>query len=113
MGELKSCESCLHIVKRPHEEPCRSCKGCDLWEPRKENVKPDMVNHPSHYTQGGIEAIDGIKAATTGLVGIEAVCTGNAIKYLWRWKSKNGAEDLKKSIWYIRKLLEELGADVD
>ena len=67
----------------------------------------DNVNHPSHYTQGGIECIEAIKAATVNLVGIEAVCTANAIKYLWRWKDKNGTEDLNKAIWYIKKLIEE------
>lgn len=67
----------------------------------------DTVNHPAHYTQGGIECIEAIKAATVGLEGIEAVCMGNAIKYIWRWKQKNGIEDLKKAIWYINKLIEE------
>jgi hypothetical protein len=67
----------------------------------------DMVNHPPHYTQGGIECIDAIKAATEGLDGFEGYCTGNAIKYLWRWKHKNGIEDLKKADWYIRKLANE------
>lgn len=68
----------------------------------------DVVNHPQHYTQGGIECIDALEAATVGLTGIEAVCTANAIKYLWRWKFKNGAEDLKKAIWYIERLLAKL-----
>lgn len=68
----------------------------------------DPVNHPPHYTQGGMECIEAIKAATTGLTGIEAVCTGNAIKYLWRWKQKNGMEDLRKAIWYIERLMEEM-----
>lgn len=67
----------------------------------------DTVNHPAYYTQGGIECIEAIKAATVGLEGIEAVCTGNAIKYIWRWKQKNGTEDLRKAIWYINKLIEE------
>lgn len=72
----------------------------------------DKVNHPQHYTAGGIECIDALKAATAGLEGIEAVCTANAIKYLWRWKRKNGAEDLRKAIWYINRLITELqGAD--
>lgn len=69
----------------------------------------DAVNHPSHYTAGGIECIDALKAATTGLQGIEAVCTANAIKYLWRWKDKNGAEDIRKAIWYCERLLKEIG----
>ena len=68
----------------------------------------DPVNHPPHYTQGGMECIEAIKAATVGLEGIEAVCTGNAIKYIWRWKQKNGAEDLKKARWYIERLIKEV-----
>ena len=67
----------------------------------------DKVNPPSHYTNGKVECIDALEAATTGLVGIEAVCTANAIKYLWRWKYKNGVEDLKKAKWYIDRLLRE------
>jgi hypothetical protein len=65
----------------------------------------DNVNHPSHYTAGKVECIDALEAATTGLEGIEAVCTASAIKYLWRWKLKGGAEDLKKARWYIDHLL--------
>ena len=75
----------------------------------------DNVNHPSHYTQGGIECIDALEAATTGLEGIEAVCTANAIKYLWRWKYKNGVEDINKAIWYLEKLrskVEKEDADI-
>lgn len=68
----------------------------------------DMVNHPSHYTQGGIECIDAIKAATVSKTGIEAVCTANAIKYLWRYEEKNGIEDVKKAKWYIDRLIKEL-----
>ena len=67
----------------------------------------DPVNHPSHYTQGGVECKDAIRAAVTGLEGYEAFLTGNAIKYLWRWKRKNGAEDLRKAVFWIRELIEE------
>ena len=74
----------------------------------EEPMEKDMVNHPAHYTAGGIECIDALAAATAGLEGIEAVCTANAIKYLWRWKLKNGAEDLKKAQWYINHLIEHL-----
>lgn len=65
----------------------------------------DRVNHPAHYTAGDIECIQALAAATVSLKGIEAVCTANVIKYLWRWKQKNGAEDLKKARWYIDYLL--------
>lgn len=68
----------------------------------------DNVNHPEHYqTKSGLEVIDIIKAATEDLKGMEAVCTGNAIKYLCRWKKKNGLEDLKKAKWYLDRLITE------
>lgn len=69
-------------------------------------MSKDNVNHPNHYNQGGIECIDALAAAVTDLSGIEAFCTANAIKYLWRWKRKNGTEDLKKAKWYIDRLIE-------
>lgn len=68
----------------------------------------DMVNHPQHYNQGGIECIDAIKAATVGKTGIEAFCVGNAIKYLWRYEEKNGLQDVEKAKWYIERLIQEL-----
>lgn len=66
----------------------------------------DIVNHPSHYTQGKIECIDAIEEATKGLLGIAAVCVANIIKYIWRYKFKNGTEDLKKARWYLDKLID-------
>ena len=68
----------------------------------------DMVSHPKHYTQGDIECIDALKAATVGKRGIEAVCVANVIKYLWRYEEKNGIEDVRKAKWYIERLLKEL-----
>lgn len=67
----------------------------------------DMVNHPKHY-QGKYECIDVLEDVTRELTGIEAFCTANAIKYLWRWKKKNGLEDLKKAKWYINYLIEKM-----
>lgn len=73
--------------------------------PKKKCV--DAVNHPSHYNAGKIECIEALESATAGLCGIEAICTANAIKYLWRWKLKNGVQDLEKAKWYIDKLIEK------
>lgn len=62
----------------------------------------DNVKHPSHYIKGGIECIDAIKAAVSGIADpFEAYCTGNIIKYAWRWSDKNGVEDLAKAAQYI------------
>ena len=68
-----------------------------------------MVSHPSHYqSKSGLEVIDVIAAFTEGLEGIEAVDTGNAIKYICRWKDKNGVQDLEKAMWYIQHLIDHL-----
>lgn len=81
--------------------------GNGFTAPMPDKIIADVVNHPAHYTAGKIECIDALEAATTGLSGIEAVCTANAIKYLWRWKLKNGMQDLQKAKWYIDKLIEK------
>lgn len=68
-----------------------------------------MVVHPPHYiSETGLETIDVIEAFTFDLKGIEAVDTGNALKYICRWKNKNGVEDLKKARWYIDHLIEHV-----
>ena len=77
----------------------------------KENTKAksaDMVNHPPHYNVNGFEVIDIIEAFTADLTGIEAVDTANAIKYILRWKHKNGVEDLEKARWYINHLIKTI-----
>ena len=69
----------------------------------------DMVNHPEHYTSdSGVEVIDVIEAFTSDLEGIEATDTGNIIKYICRWKHKNGLEDLKKAQWYLNHLIKKV-----
>ena len=78
-----------------------------------EPVKQDVVNHPAHYKTNGLECIDAIAAVTKDLRGLEAVCTANALKYLWRWKKKGGVESLKKANWYIIKLVNSLEGTKD
>lgn len=69
----------------------------------------DMVNHPGHYiSNSGMEVINIIEAFTENLNGIEAVDTANIIKYVCRWKNKNGVEDLKKARWYLDNLIAHL-----
>ena len=69
----------------------------------------NMVSHPSHYqSENGLEVIDVIEAFTSDLKGIEATDTGNIIKYICRWKNKNGLQDLKKAMWYLDHLIEHV-----
>lgn len=68
-----------------------------------------MVSHPSHYqSKTGLETIDVIEAFTSDLEGIEAVDTGNVLKYMCRWKAKNGLQDLKKAAWYLEHLISHV-----
>jgi hypothetical protein len=65
---------------------------------------PSKVDHPDHYNVGDIETIDYLHS-----LGIaEEFCIGNAIKYLSRYKHKNGAEDLAKAQWYLNWVLENI-----
>ena len=65
----------------------------------------DNVNHPEHYTSGGIECIDAIRASL-GDKEFADYCKGNIIKYLWRYRHKNGVEDLRKAQVYLNWMID-------
>lgn len=68
--------------------------------------KNDMVNHPKHYNQG-IEAIDYIESHKMDFN------EGNVIKYVTRYKHKNGLEDLKKAKWYLDRAISSYTKEVE
>ena len=71
-----------------------------------EEPKADMVNHPPHYTVGGIETIDYIQAKLTP-EEFRGYLKGNALKYASRTGHKgNPEEDLGKMLWYSERLLK-------
>jgi len=72
----------------------------------------DKVNHPAHYTGGGIECIDAMEEACRGcdMKPFHGYLWMNAFKYLWRWPYKNGLEDLRKCRWYLDRLILQLEA---
>ena len=72
---------------------------------KSEESNYEMVNHPSHYNSNskGIEVIDAMDAFTEGLVGIDAIDIGTAIKYIGRLgKKDNPVQEVKKAIWYLQ-----------
>jgi len=77
----------------------------EFYTTKISSTKTDMVNSPPHYNKAGIECIDAIRAATGD--GYEYYLQGNIMKYLWRYRYKNGIEDLQKAQWYLAKLIEE------
>lgn len=73
------------------------------------DLEDKMVSHPDHYqSETGLEVIDVIEAFTFDLKGIEATDTGNIIKYICRWKKKNGLQDLKKARFYLDHLINHV-----
>jgi hypothetical protein len=77
------------------------------WATKEEPpvIQEDTVNHPSHYTDGGIECIEAIESALTS-EEYRGYLKGNIQKYVWREKHKGGTESLKKAQWYLQRLIE-------
>ena len=71
-----------------------------------EQVEVDRVNSPPHYNNGGMECIDYIQQQLGG--EFSSYCQGNVIKYLHRWRYKNGIEDLKKAEWYLKAMIRDI-----
>ena len=67
----------------------------------------DVVNHPDHYTDGGIETIDFIHAKLSS-EAFQGYCIGNVLKYISRYgKKEDSIEDLKKAEVYLRWAIAE------
>lgn len=92
-GERVSCPECLKILE------VKNIAGKPM------TTEEDLVNQPSHYTQGGIEVIDYIEAKLTA-EAFRGYLEGNVIKYLSRWRDKGGVQDLKKAQWYLNRLVK-------
>ena len=72
-----------------------------------EKKKPDVVNHPEHYTFGKIEVIKIIEDQLTP-EEYRGYIKGQVIKYITRERYKNGLEDLKKARWYLDRLIKKM-----
>ena len=109
----------LRRVKNAHcafshlKEICNGCEYNDCPH-RNESAnslesseisKNNSIDHPVHYNTDGIECIDAMRI-TQGVEAVKDFCILNAFKYLWRYRHKNGTEDVKKAIWYLNKYVE-------
>lgn len=72
------------------------------------NENNDKINNPAHYTAGGIETLDYIKAKVKDYPSYAA---GNILKYVSRYEHKNGIEDLKKAQFYLNDLINWMESD--
>jgi hypothetical protein len=109
-GGCIGCPSSYGYLDDP--EDCGDCHKC--WDREIPGTEPteikaqneDLVNHPSHYTQGGMETIEEMEL----IFGVEAVmdyCLLNAWKYRARAPYKgNPEQDMDKANWYLNKYKE-------
>ena len=74
-----------------------------LQQPVDRAIQESPIN-PAYY-KGKIECIDVIEQLNASF------CIGNVIKYVWRWKGKNGIEDLRKAKWYLERAIQEAEHD--
>lgn len=125
--ELKLCVGCKHwdntgkYWSNSKDAPCQYCLfelDKPMWESKEHVIIKagtslvdasgfDIVDKPQHYADKNIEVIDYMED-TLSKEGFEGYCSGNVIKYISRYRHKNGIEDLKKSRYYLNKLIEHL-----
>jgi hypothetical protein len=114
MDKFKNCCKCgkalWTIAEMKKFEGKNYCMDC--WETGKPKEMPtiplikEFVNHPDHYNSGKIETIDYLADKLT-MDQLEGFCIGNTLKYLSRYRHKNGIEDLKKASWYLNYWIEK------
>jgi len=76
-------------------------------ELKKQTEDEECVQSPSHYTKGPVEAVEVIKAALTQ-EEFEGYLKGSVLKYYIRHQYKGGNIDLKKALWFQKRLVEEI-----
>lgn len=101
---VDECCICANVNNDKKENPVKQENKCEnKTEEVRENEKEDVVNHPSHYEgKTSIECMESMIIA----FGVEYVyhfCICNVYKYLWRYKNKNGLEDVRKAEYYLNK----------
>ena len=88
------------VIDLSYELDKKYATDSKLENAKTTETQSDPVNSPTHYQTGLIETIDSIKNIL-GHEKFQAYCIGNVIKYLSRYREKNGLEDLKKAETYI------------
>lgn len=67
--------------------------------------KPNTLS-PSYYNkEGHLSCYEIQDTLVSDLEGIESYYMGNVVKYLYRYKNKNGVEDLRKALTYVQFLI--------
>lgn len=119
--KFTSCKNCFYEAFGNNERPCEICDWSSRFIAKEVFQKvperriadiiestQDSVNHPKHYTHGGIEVIDAIEAWGLNFR------LANVVKYVARSDHKNNKlEDLKKARWYLDREISKLAASTN
>lgn len=121
-SEQYPCCTCRYFGPQYDDTECVGCKNHTPWSSPEYVTAPikwtpaindpapseeDLVNHPNHYTSGGIECIDAIKASMTP-IEYAGFLKGQVLKYVWRYRLKGKpVQDLKKARFYLDRLIQE------
>ena len=106
------CKNCKYISYNGTICELIDCADVEVELPpiiKAADVAKDAIN-PAHYKTGKYECID-VMIETLGIDFVKGFCIGNAFKYLYRFRHKNGVEDVKKAKWYIDKFVELEGGN--
>lgn len=108
MAQVREALSLDEHEADPEIETTEKEKETNEMATTKKTVVDDPVNHPAHYTAGGIECLDAIEAAVCKYEKpMHAFLAGQVIKYIWRAPLKGGYyEDLKKAQFYLNRMIE-------
>lgn len=101
-SELKRFHEATASCLNPQSAPANTSEHARAYKEAFASIMPvkETVNHPDHYNEG-IETIDYIESWEMDF------SQGNVIKYVSRYKSKGGLEDLKKAQWYLERLIQK------
>jgi Protein of unknwon function (DUF3310) len=61
----------------------------------------DLINHPLHYNSSGIKCECGREIECIDITRHQNFNIGNVMKYIWRYKHKDGILALQKAKWYL------------
>ena len=99
--KVMNCTTCMKENCTANGAVVKNNEICGSWVGPGSN---DMVNHPNHYA-GQIEVIDYIRDKLTP-EGFTEYCCGNVLKYISRWRKKDGIQDLKKAKVYLEWMID-------
>lgn len=105
ISPLGECDNCCrdHSADERYRRVCSKCYGVLSDKTSMKNNGSSPLSQQiggSHYKDFAIQPVEFIYRNSLGF------CEGNVVKYICRYKSKGGIDDLKKSKHYIEMLIE-------